>query len=581
MKKPPKLISPFRRWARRVVWAAFAVVLGMRVLFPPEPTFSNRGGWGGPQPGGIFIGRDGGQRRWRPPARVRTPAGPLPTNIWRMEITMSERDANVLRQTSFEWGRGGRTERPEVQVTVTEGGRVYTNVSLHLKGAAGSFRHFDDKPGMTLNFSKHASGQDFHGLKKLSLNNSVQDPSYVAEAVCRELFLAAGVPVPKTDHATVVVNGRDLGLYVLAEGWGKPFLKKHFKDPGGNLYDSGFVKDVDSDLDINSGDDGPSRPGMRELVEAATGRDRTNRWARLSKVLDVDRFASLLALEVMTCHWDGYGLNRNNYRVFHDRSTGRFVFMPHGMDQMFGRGGRMSPSSSIDPGMQGIVARGFMSTPEGRRLYHDRMKELHAKLFDADRLVARTRELAAEIQPTLAAYGRDFAAEEESAVSELCESIRARSRSIGDQLNRPRQMTTLSGPGPFTPGPWEFRANNQPAREGRSRVGRIERDGLRLLQVDASRQAGPGSWRTLVQLEGGDYRFEGRARISGNGQAGGVCLRISRGEKNYVRGAPDEWVPLSYRFSVEQAADVELVCEFEAGAGLVAFDEGSLRLVRE
>lgn len=66
-------------------------------------------------------------------------------------------------------------ERPEVRVTVREGGETYTDVALHPKGAAGSFRAFDDKPAMTLNFSKHKKGRTFHGYAKISLNNSVQD----------------------------------------------------------------------------------------------------------------------------------------------------------------------------------------------------------------------------------------------------------------------------------------------------------------------------------------------------------------------------------------------------------------------
>jgi len=41
-------------------------------------------------------------------------------------------------------------------------------------------------------------------------------------------------------------------------------------------------------------------------------------------------------MEIMLAHWDGYAQNRNNYRVFHDFDSGRLVFLPHGLDQMFG-----------------------------------------------------------------------------------------------------------------------------------------------------------------------------------------------------------------------------------------------------
>ena len=118
-----------------------------------------------------------------------------------------------------------QTERPSVRATVREGELVWTNVSLHLKGAAGSFRSVDDKPALTLNFDKFPDGQRFHGLQKISLNNSVQDASYVHEKICRDLFRAAGMPVPRTDYATVELNGRRLGLFVLVEGWNKQFLR--------------------------------------------------------------------------------------------------------------------------------------------------------------------------------------------------------------------------------------------------------------------------------------------------------------------------------------------------------------------
>ena len=81
--------------------------------------------------------------------------------------------------------------RDYVRATVSESDTVYQEVGVHLKGAAGSFRGVDDgKPAFTLNFDKFIDGQNFHGIDKLSLNNSVQDQTYMTEAICSELFLA-------------------------------------------------------------------------------------------------------------------------------------------------------------------------------------------------------------------------------------------------------------------------------------------------------------------------------------------------------------------------------------------------------
>ena len=48
---------------------------------------------------------------------------------------------------------------------------------------------------------------------------------------------------------------------------------------------------------------------LRNLVQAAREPDRARRWERLSKLLDVDQFASYLAMEVLSGNWDGYAFN--------------------------------------------------------------------------------------------------------------------------------------------------------------------------------------------------------------------------------------------------------------------------------
>jgi spore coat protein CotH len=162
------------------------------------------------------------------------------------------------------WGNG--EQRPVVKAMIQEGGVLYTNVAVHLKGAAGSFRSVDDDPCFTLNFEKFAPSQSFHGLHKLSLNNSVQDPSYMTERICRELFEAAGVPAPRAGYAKLQLNGRDLGLRVMVEGWSKQFLKRYFKDTRGNLYDGGFLQDITDPLEVNSGDNPKDHSDLRSLA---------------------------------------------------------------------------------------------------------------------------------------------------------------------------------------------------------------------------------------------------------------------------------------------------------------------------
>jgi hypothetical protein len=59
----------------------------------------------------------------------------------------------------------------------------------------------------------------------------------MTELICGELLRAAGVPAPRITHARVMLNGRNLGLYVLVEEFDKTFLGRHFSNPNGNCYD--------------------------------------------------------------------------------------------------------------------------------------------------------------------------------------------------------------------------------------------------------------------------------------------------------------------------------------------------------
>src|SRR5258708_3935518 len=181
-----------------------------------------------------------------------------------LRIEIPPEGMEILRH--YDFNINDLMERTNVLATVREGKIVYTNVVIHLKGHLGSFQPVDSKPALTLSFDKNAKGQRFHGLQKISLNNSVQDSSYVSEQISRELFLAAGIPSPRAGHATVDLNGRALGLFVLLEGWNKQFLKRHFRNPDGNLYDGGIGRDITWLMDA-SGD----HPDDRTLVDILIG----------------------------------------------------------------------------------------------------------------------------------------------------------------------------------------------------------------------------------------------------------------------------------------------------------------------
>jgi spore coat protein H len=500
------------------------------------------------------------------------------TALPHLKIEIPPEGMAVLRQ--YRWRRDeDSAARTDVRATVREGDVVYTNVAVHLKGSAGSFRPIDsEKPALTLNFDKFAEGQRFHGLQKLHLNNSVQDASYVSEQVCRELCLKAGLPTPRAAHAVVELNGHPPQLYVLVEGWNKQFLKRHFKNPKGNLYDGGAAKDITYQLDTNSGEHPEDRSRLEALIAAAQESDLEARTAAIEKVLDVDRFLTFIAMEVIMGHWDGYAMNRNNYRVFHDLDSDRMIFLPHGMDQMFGVW-KTTPTSTITPMMKGIVARAVVQSRDMRRRNLERIAFLATNVFDVPAITNRVRQLCARVQPALAG---DFSelARQDRAAQMLCERVAARLASVREQVreaNRPLQFDA-DGSAPL--------ANWRSSPDAGSPSFNRPNDTKENLLIGANGNYAYGSWRTQVFLEAGEYQFTGRLRAEGlqfdnNVTRGGVTLRISGDRAPKMLTGAADWTSFTYDFSVIGQTDIELLCELRASRGRVWFDADSLKLIRK
>jgi hypothetical protein len=484
------------------------------------------------------------------------------TNVVRVKLEIPP-DA-LAKLSKYQWQFGPQGERESVSVTVRDGKNVYTNVALHLKGSAGSFRSISDNPAMTLNFDKNVKGQSFHGLTKLSLNNSVQDPTLVSEEFCREMFLKAGVAVTRATHAVVELNGRDLGVYVLTEGFNKQFLKRHFKDATGHLYDGGFVKDIDAELALNSGENPKDQSDRIALKEAVQESDLQKRLAKLQSTLDLDQFITYVAMDVMLWDWDGYSQNRNNWRLYHDPSTGKMVFIPHGLDQMFWK-----PEGPLLPGFQGMVTRAVLQIPELRARYFAKVKELRATIYKPDQMTNRVQQIAAKVSPILKEKDPDRAREQEKEVRKFCAAIVTRARSIDEQLATPIVPVKFDENGTAQLAKWESKTN----------FGRpfLKRSGD-VLEVGTSDGSSIGVWRSKVWLEPGKYKIEGRVKTDnivadiGDPRAG-AGLRLARGRPDHYISGTSDWKDVSNEFSVEDPlSEVQIVCEFRGASGEASFE---------
>lgn len=337
--------------------------------------------------------------------------------VLRLKIELSDSAQEALRKDPKQY----------VKAVVREGSRSYSDVGVRLKGSA-TFQTIDKKPGLSLKFNEFVKEQEFHGRGRILLNNSQQDPTYLSEAIGGEIFRAAGVPAAKVTFARVEMNGRDLGLYVVAEAANKDFLSQHFKKAKGNLYE-GSNNDVTDKLEKDGGDSSTEQADLRALANASKEPDLAQRWKKLSTALDIERFITFAAVEVLIGHHDGYTMDKNNYRIYHDPASEQMVFLPHGLDQLF-----VKTDEPLIPEWKGLVARAVLSTPSGQQKYLERMSGLMAGVFKADTLQARIKELGATIRPALAESDSGAAKAFDDAVAKLCERIAKRATFIEQQL---------------------------------------------------------------------------------------------------------------------------------------------------
>lgn len=461
-----------------------------------------------------------------------------------------------------------KENRKYVKANIKVGDTALPNTAVRLKGM-GSFQGLDGKPSLAVKFDEFAPDQEYMGLSKIFLNNSAQDNTYLAEYMGLSLFRDAGLPAPRVTYAYVRFNGRDLGLYVVTEAMNKDFLRQHFKSPRGNLYEA-YLHDIDQTMDQDNGED-TQQTDRQALAAAAKIADPGKRWPALQKLLDVDRFVSHLVLEMFTSHTDGYALNRNNFRMYHDPVSDKFVFITHGLDWAFA-----NPGVSIWPPTHSLLVRAVLQTPEGGKLYQERVGRLYTNVFKVDVLTRRVDEAAAKLKT--GARNSNEAKAVDAYAAEMRNRIVARSKNIAAQLAAPPpQPLAFDSSGFAALAGWLPRVET-----GGTRLDRQEESGRKVLFIDGG---GISSWRTKVILAPGKYRFLGTAKVQGvvpqeSDLGGGAGLRISGGRRTNKITGDSDWTRLEHEFDVPGESEVELICELRATKGQVWFDAGSLRLAR-
>jgi hypothetical protein len=305
-------------------------------------------------------------------------------------------------------------------------------VEVRLKGQA-SFRPLGQKAAFKVKFPK---ANRLLGLKSMTLNNMVQDPSMVHETLGYEILRAAGVPAARTGFAYVRVNGRGYGLYLDLETYDDISLARLF-DTTQHLYEAdGYGVDVvpggAGAYEVDEGDE-DDRADLEALIAAvnATGGD----WSDgLAATADLDEMTRLWAGEQYIGQWDGYSAMAgrywpNNYYL-HSDEAGRFSMLASGLDQAFVRRWPPVPGEG-----DGLLVAGCRADSSCLAAYRARLADVSAAA-DAIGVGARLDAIAATVarwRPCVD-LEHDTDARWQAAVTETRTYVRDRRNEVADYL---------------------------------------------------------------------------------------------------------------------------------------------------
>ena len=118
-----------------------------------------------------------------------------------------------------------------VTCTAIIDGEAYKNIGIRAKGNT-SLRNVSamnsDRYSFKLEFDHYDSGKNYYGLDKLSLNNMIQDTTYMKDYLTYQMMGEFEVDAPLCSYAYIRVNGEDWGLYLAVEGVEDAFLKRNY-----------------------------------------------------------------------------------------------------------------------------------------------------------------------------------------------------------------------------------------------------------------------------------------------------------------------------------------------------------------
>ncbi len=353
-----------------------------------------------------------------------------------------------------------------------EGKRI-GDVSVRYKGN-GTFLSSRNtlKRSLKIDLNKYVKGQKLAGVTTLNLHSLTMDAGMVNEVLAYRVHRDAGVPAPRTAYARVFITvpgkyeRKYLGLYSLVENVDKHFVADRDLAKGGAIFKpstQGLFNDLGDDWDAYEQSYDPKteltvaqKRRVIEFCKLVTSAKDEEFAARVSEFLDLDEFARFLAVSVWIADLDSLLTTGQNFYLYLEPKTSRFLFIPWDKDLAFGSFGGSGQSDrnelSIREPWEG--RRRFLERIFKVEGFRDRylawLAEFNEGRFRPEWFEERVAEIAVAIRPAVKEESASKLARFDAVVSgkplaaamfgfgtptqTILAFVKNRTRSVADQL---------------------------------------------------------------------------------------------------------------------------------------------------
>ena len=312
-----------------------------------------------------------------------------------------------------------------------------SNGQMHVKDKADWHHcHFQ------LNLRKFVKDDEhkIKGVKKIALKWFKDDPMYVRELYCYDLFRRAGVwTASKSSYCRLFIHVEGdteeayYGIYDMIEPVDDDYLKDRkdkYEDAKGNLWKCRYGAtlndtnaDIGADLDdgvehtyelkTNTDEPGAAKAQLQDFITNIRKRSGNDFKTWFAEHCDVDLLLLTYAVNVACGMWDDYWNNCNNYYIYFNSTATdsyKFYFIPYDYDNTLGTSlqcGALSDSARQDPFNWGDSRKNpliykVLQIPEYKEIYRQHLLNLcdaSSELFYYDSSIARIREWHKLISP--------------------------------------------------------------------------------------------------------------------------------------------------------------------------------------